>query len=158
MLEIKIKRTDAPPAGLSSAAWALLREMLADRGYPDPPQIAKNRWGKPYFPGHSIHFNLSHTQGALAVAISDAPVGIDLQSVRPISPAVAARFLGTDSTDPALLTRKWAEYESYGKFLGCGIPITLPDQPHALQSLDLGGLMLAVCTREQEACCPMWVD
>lgn len=164
MLEVRLRRTDGLPSGQSEAAWTLLREMLAGHEYaglPESlPEIRKNRRGKPYFEGNPVFFNLSHTKGAVAAAISDREIGIDIQAVRPISPKVAARFLHVRAgcSDPALLTRMWAEYESYAKFLGCGIPITLPDRPHAVRSFDLGGLMLAVCAPDPFDCMPVWAD
>lgn len=158
MLEVRLRRIDGSPAQQSAAAWALLRETLVGLGYGDLPEIVRNRWGKPCFAGNPVYFNLSHTQGAAAVAVCDREVGIDIQTVCRISPRVAERWLHTDETDPAVLTRMWAEYESYGKFLGCGIPITLPDRPHAVQTFDLGGILLAVCTPDGSACQPRWVD
>ena len=42
--------------------------------------------GKPYFPEHpDVHFNLSHTAGAVLVGLSDRPVGVDIEHIRPVS-------------------------------------------------------------------------
>ncbi len=158
MIELYLRKTDAAkPSEQSAAVWGLLRELLFKRGFGEIPEILRNRYGKPYFKGNPIYFSLSHTAGAVAAAISDREIGVDLQIVRPISRRVAERFLATDSTDPRDLTRRWVEFESYGKFLGCGIPITLPDRPHVFSVYEIGELMLAVCSETESAPEPIWV-
>jgi 4'-phosphopantetheinyl transferase len=50
-------------------------------------------WGKPYAPGlPGCHFSISHTRGALAVCLSDAAVGVDIERLREADAAVAERF------------------------------------------------------------------
>ena len=45
--------------------------------------IDKTRYGKPYLMGYqSFHFNISHTQNAIVVAISNTTVGIDIEKIR----------------------------------------------------------------------------
>ena len=49
-----------------------------------PPQEVRftlSENGKPQFPG--IHFNLSHSGGVLCLAFHDAPVGVDIERIRP---------------------------------------------------------------------------
>lgn len=158
MIELYLKRTDAAgPWSQSAAVWELLRELLAAKGFERMPEVVKNTAGKPYFKGNPIYFSLSHTAGAVAVVISDSEIGVDLQIVRPISRRVAERYLATDSDNPRELTRRWVEFESYGKFLGCGIPITLPDRPHVFSFYEIGELMLAVCSETENATEPIWL-
>lgn len=158
MIEIYLKKTDsAAPSAQSAAVWGLLRELLLERGFAEMPEVVKNQWKKPYFKGNPIYFSLSHTTGAIAVALSDREIGVDLQIVRPISPGVAKRWLAADSTDPRELTRKWVELESYGKYLGCGIPVIEPDRPHVLTVYEIGELMLGVCSEAESAPEPKWV-
>lgn len=67
-----------------SDAWALLRDALSQHGYPTLPRVARTERGKPYFPDlPALHFNLSHTQGFSLCALSDAPVGVDIEVLRP---------------------------------------------------------------------------
>lgn len=48
-------------------------------------QIEISAAGKPWLPEHSaVKFNLSHSQGALAIAISRHEVGIDIEKIRPM--------------------------------------------------------------------------
>ena len=46
---------------------------------PDTKNLPRDKNGKP-LPIDDKHFNISHSGGFIAIAISDQPVGIDLQS------------------------------------------------------------------------------
>ena len=76
-----------------------------------------------------IHFNLSHS-GTLAVcAISDQPVGVDVEALQSADPDIAAmcfqsreREWMNRSNDPIrAFTRLWTRKESYLKLLGTGL-------------------------------------
>lgn len=147
MIEIYLKNSDASGIGLSAQAHRLLCELMRARGYTDMPKIIKNTYGKPYFENNELYFSISHTRGAIAIGLSEREIGIDLQEIRKISPAVMRRYLHSDASDPRECTRLWAEYEAYGKYLGCGIPI--PDgsaAKHTTASYDIDGYVLSVCS------------
>lgn len=61
-------------------AYSLLNKMLLAESITSY-EISKNENGKPYIKDCPIHFNISHTQGLCAVAISNAPVGIDCEKI-----------------------------------------------------------------------------
>ena len=65
-------------------AYLLLKQGLREEyGIMDNPVFEYNEHGKPFIVGHpEIFFNLSHCKEAVACAISDQPVGIDVESVR----------------------------------------------------------------------------
>ena len=85
--------------------------------------------GKPYLPHHpDIHFNLSHS-GAIAVcAVSDRPVGVDVEMLRSANWKVIRRFFHPkeilwleSSSDPDRdFTRLWTHKESFLKMTGTG--------------------------------------
>ncbi len=86
--------------------------------------------GKPYLPDHpDIHFNISHCEKGCVCGISNKPIGVDIQDIRPISQAVVERCCATreqelirQATDPAdAFCRIWAMKESYLKMIGTGI-------------------------------------
>ena len=53
-------------------------------GWDRLPELAREERGKPYFPGApQYHFNLSHSGPFALCALSDRPVGVDIQVVRP---------------------------------------------------------------------------
>ena len=62
------------------------------------PRIAVNEYGKPYIADCGLYFNLSHSDGSVAVCISDeGEVGVDIQSE--IDPERAKRLEGRFFTD-----------------------------------------------------------
>lgn len=48
--------------------------------------------GKPYIKDSNIHFNFSHSDGKALCAVSSEAVGCDVQSVRPFSSRISARY------------------------------------------------------------------
>ncbi len=88
--------------------------------------------GKPYFSNRpDIYFNLSHSGGIAFCAISDVPVGCDIQAVGKSRSAIAERYFhpdeaarlaslqGAERTE--LFYKLWALKESYVKMMGGGI-------------------------------------
>lgn len=63
-----------------SLAYCLLDKMLKDEGLLEY-EILRTENGKPYIEGNALHFNISHTDGLVAVCVSDCPVGIDCERV-----------------------------------------------------------------------------
>jgi len=62
-------------------------------------EFAANEYGKPFLANAPhIHYNISHAGSYVAFAISDAPVGIDIESVKPVDLKIAERFFTLDET------------------------------------------------------------
>ena len=108
-----------------TAAHGLLEQVL---GAP-MTAISYDKAGKPRLPG-GPEFSLSHTKGAVAVAVDDAPVEVDVECVRPVAPGLPRRVLG--EAEYAWYERRgetaedfftlWTLKESYYKALGTGLP------------------------------------
>jgi len=87
-----------------------------------------NQFGKPSIEGAS-EFSISHCKTAIAVAIHDTPIGIDVESIRRVEPSLIERTMNADeqaqiaaASDPQrAFTRLWTMKEAYLKFLGTGI-------------------------------------
>ncbi|MEO9529231.1 4'-phosphopantetheinyl transferase superfamily protein [Roseibium sp.] len=63
-------------------AHALLHHALGRHGVV-AREFALNDYGKPFLPGTSIRFNVSHTEGLAAVAIArEIEIGVDVELVR----------------------------------------------------------------------------
>ncbi len=74
--------------------------------------------GKPYLSDHSLEFNISHSYGKVVLAISDKPVGVDIEHTdRSVPEIVCRRFF--DKTEATV--EEWTKFESYSKLLGDGI-------------------------------------
>ena len=105
---------------LCHALWELYR-------WRELPEIAVTSLGKPYFPGFpDIHFNLSHTAGAVLVALSDRPVGVDIERIRPVSQR-AMRRLADVSTEQAFF-QSWVRREARAKRSGAGVGTMLSSE------------------------------
>ena len=101
-------------------------------GWDRLPEMAREERGKPYFPGApQYHFNLSHSGPFALCALSDRPVGVDIQVVRPAwSPKLVDRsctpeersWLAALGDRPEDFAALWACKESVGKESGYGIP------------------------------------
>jgi len=123
-------------------ARATLRQLLAVYIQTLPPReicIAITEQGKPYLPDHpALKFNLSHSHGALAIAISYLDVGIDIEKIRPVpdwrelardllAATEAATIAGLCEAErgPAFL-RGFTAREAYLKANGTGFSGNLP--------------------------------
>ena len=66
-------------------AHGLLAELLkSEYGLSPPPPVERDENGKPFFPGHrGLYFNLSHSGGLALCGAGAAPLGVDLEILRP---------------------------------------------------------------------------
>ena len=56
-------------------------------------EFCYNEYGKPYLLNYpDVHFNISHSGEYVVCAVSDMPVGIDIQKISEYNPAVAKRI------------------------------------------------------------------
>lgn len=65
-------------------SYVMLKELLKEYyGIEDNPLFSYNEHEKPSLKDYSqIQFNISHCHSAIAVAVSDKPIGIDIESIR----------------------------------------------------------------------------
>ena len=113
---------------LCIAAYRLLmRALRLEYGIVEAPEFIHDNNGKPFLKGHpEIHFSLSHCHEAVACALSDRPVGIDIETTGHYSIEVARRVMNDDeilqiesSTQPeATFTHLWTMKESLFKLTG----------------------------------------
>ena len=102
-------------------AYGLLRLLLYEKfGWRTLPRIAFLEYGKPWFPDYPrVQFNLSHTAGAVMVGLSEQPVGVDIEKIRPVSSRMMQRTFGTESQSEFF--RRWVLLEAAGKRSGQGL-------------------------------------
>lgn len=98
----------------------------------NPPIWELAEHGKPFLTNYDgIHFNISHCREAIVTAISNNPVGIDVEGRRRFSDGLLQRAFNDeeqgkvkDSVDPEMeFARIWTRKESYFKYTGTGILI-----------------------------------
>lgn len=111
-------------------AYLLLRMALWEcQHWRELPEIALTAFGKPYFPScPQVHFNLSHTRGAVLVGLSSDPVGVDIERIRPISRRFMQRMGHTDGEEAFF--KSWVRREARAKRSGDGIGTVMrPETP-----------------------------
>ena len=60
----------------------LLNKIFEKKGLPVPVKVEKNRYGKPFLKEYPrLHFNGSHSGDYLVCAMSQNPVGVDVQRI-----------------------------------------------------------------------------
>lgn len=137
-----------------NAAWFLLDQLLQKEWnlLPENLTVIRTDLGKPVFAEGFPHFSLSHSSGYAAAVLSDRPVGIDLEKIRPISDRIVQRYL---YLHPMLIPvlpgmagniLAWTRLESYGKLTGRGFlekEFLIPCQFSSYY--DIPGQILTVC-------------
>ncbi|MDR1589595.1 MAG: 4'-phosphopantetheinyl transferase superfamily protein [Oscillospiraceae bacterium] len=124
-------------------------------------KIMTTERGKPYLAGFpDFHFNISHTGRFVACAFSDAPVGIDIETIRPSDMRIAERFFADKEREyileqpsgPARLEafyRVWTMKEAYIKREGSGLGTPLP----SFDVFGVEGVRFSELLRSGEAIC-----
>ena len=86
----RIGRQDPQHRRQTVCADALARLMLAGPGATAPQALrfACSASGRPSCPVLPLSFSLSHSGGYAACAVSARPVGVDLEEIRPLRPAL----------------------------------------------------------------------
>lgn len=105
------------------SAWNLLHQILLANGLPIG-DVAFTVTGKPFIPDSDFHFSLSHSHGICAVAISDHPVGVDVEQIGTIYPPNMIKRSLTDAEKAVFngdFTRLWCRKEAVAKMTGDGI-------------------------------------
>ncbi len=132
-----LKKSDINDRKRSLAGDILVRKYLSKlyNIKEENIEIKKGAHGKPYVLNLPAHFNISHSGDYTAVAISDRPIGIDIEVIKDFSAILAKKLFNEDELkyiSGASTTRKkslmqksffeiWTAKEAYLKYLGTGI-------------------------------------
>ena len=100
------------------------------------PIFLYNDYGAPYIEG-GPHFSISHCKRGIAVAVSENPIGIDIESIRSFKPELMRKTMNEDEqlriTSSAIpeveFIRFWTQKEALLKLQGTGI---ISDLHHVL--------------------------
>ena len=109
------------------AAYLLLQQALRlEYGITGALRLQYNEHGKPYLEG-GPYFSISHCKAGIAVAIDDAPIGIDIETIRHANEDLVERTmnekerLGIKELGMREFTRLWTQKEAIVKAEGTGI-------------------------------------
>ena len=125
---LRFKHTFGRFACLKS--YLMLAELLRSEFGIEEFRMETGEHGKPFLAGHpEIHFNISHCQKAIAVVVSDQPVGIDVESFRHFNDGLLDKSMNPQEKADILSAQepevKFASYwtckEAVFKMQGTGI-------------------------------------
>ena len=102
-------------------AYMILQLALWERHrWKELPEVALTAMGKPYFPDYpSVHFNISHTNGAVLVGLGDQDIGVDIERIRPVSQRSMQRLAGVVTEKEFF--QSWVRREARSKRGGSGV-------------------------------------
>lgn len=114
------------------AEWSRLHQLPINQ----QPIFLYNDYGAPYIEG-GPHFSISHCKRGIAVAVSQNPIGIDIESIRSFKPELMSKTMNEDEqlriTSSAIpeveFIRFWTQKEALLKLQGTGI---ISDLHHVL--------------------------
>lgn len=122
---------------LSLGVGVLLHKALTEMGVEEPDEVCMNEFEKPFYKEYpEIHFSLSHSGVMAMCAISDRPVGCDVEKIRERDLDIAKRFFTseeydliksqkTDELQTKMFFRIWTLKESFVKCIGTGLSTPL---------------------------------
>jgi 4'-phosphopantetheinyl transferase len=114
------------------AEWSRVHQLPINQ----QPIFLYNYYGAPYIEG-GPHFSISHCKRGIAVAVSENPIGIDIEAIRTFSPELMRKTMNEDEqlriTSSAIpeveFIRFWTQKEALLKLQGTGI---ISDLHHVL--------------------------
>lgn len=114
------------------AEWSRVHQLPINQ----QPIFLYNDYGAPYIEG-GPYFSISHCKTGIAVAVSQNPVGIDIESIRSFKPELMRKTMNEDEqlriTSSAIpeveFIRFWTQKEALLKLQGTGI---ISDLHHVL--------------------------
>lgn len=117
-------------------SYLMLAELLHENFGLESFEISAGEHGKPYLAEHpDIHFSISHCRSGIAVAVSNHPIGIDIESFRKVSPSLIDRCMNAQEKASILASDNmekefsiyWTRKEAVFKLLGTGITDNIRD-------------------------------
>lgn len=92
------------------------------------PEFLYNDYGQPCL-ADGPYFSISHSKNAIAVCVDDTPVGVDVESVRPLRRELVAKtmsareqsLIAASVSQEWAFTRLWTQKEALLKLRGTGI-------------------------------------
>ena len=140
-------------------AKLLLRAVLCDRlsveNFELRFSIKEN--GKPYLASHpNRYFSISHTDGLVAVALSDGQVGIDAEKLKSADLKLCKRFFSKSEQDYIIMNKSgadqrffevWTQREAYAKHTGLGLSVSFnrPIDKELCKTFSIDEYIVTVC-------------
>ena len=144
-------------------AHGLLEEMLFKRGIFKPYFMGEGKHGKPFLLEHpQIQFNISHCKNAVLCGIGSKPLGVDVETIRPMRERVLRRVLTASEQQEILQSESPELYffavldtkKSFVKALGVGISYPMQTLAFSLREPLCNGRNAVPCTawKRRDSC------
>ena len=111
-------------------SYEMLTALLASTPYTLhlTPSFLYNEYGAPYLE-NGPYFSISHCKQGIAVAVSETPIGIDIETIRPLNEGLVRKTMNdveqthifSSSHPETEFIRLWTQKEAYVKMQGTGI-------------------------------------
>ena len=112
-------------------SYELLTQLLVKWGGDNVdkmPEFVYNEHGAPYL-AVGPYFSISHCKQGIAVAVSETPIGIDIETIRPLNEGLVRKTMNdveqthifSSSHPETEFIRLWTQKEAYVKMQGTGI-------------------------------------
>lgn len=112
-------------------SYELLTQLLVKWGGDNVdkmPEFVYNEHGAPYL-AVGPYFSISHCKQGIAVAVSETPIGIDIEMIRPLNEGLVRKTMNdveqthifSSSHPETEFIRLWTQKEAYVKMQGTGI-------------------------------------
>ena len=149
MMDVYVFGAECAKGEEHDCAYRLLALALKQvYGIDEMPTIEREKGGKPYFPQRKdICFNLSHSHGAAVCAVHHAPIGVDIERLRPAPKRLASGM--DDLTFFRLWTAKEASVKREGKGIAALLRDVTPDAPCQTEEEFMPGWIVTVCPSEK---------
>lgn len=148
----------------------LARVLEIEYGISPLPTLARTELGKPYFPAlPQIQFSISHSKSLILCALSERPVGVDIEDIRPrrdplpryaLTKEEFSRYQAMGGDWPAFYAL-WTRKEAWCKYTGQGLKHLWGQTPP--EDLHYGtytgeGWRAAVCGEEKAPGEIIWLE
>ena len=125
----------------SLAAECLVYQLLEKEFGVTDAKLHSSQNGAPYLTGCNLHVSISHSDDWVACAVSDGPVGIDIERIRPVKPNLFDHVCTKEEMEYLLAGENrlhrffeiWTAKEAYYKKCGTGITNLKQVNTRALQ-------------------------
>ena len=140
-------------------SYEMLLQLLASAPYTlhSTPTFLYNEYGAPSIK-NGPYFSISHCKSGIAVAVSKQPIGIDIETVRPLKVDLVKKTMNPleqeviffDTQPDWAFTRLWTQKEAFLKMKGTGI---ISDLHTALASSNDAEFIQIDCHSHNYTCC-----
>ena len=119
--EMRSKRKGRSPQRGSAFGQSLLEYAVRDTWNMELPELTPPGSGKPLFVGQqNKHFSVSHSKTHVLVALSDVPVGVDVETRRQVSEQSMKLIMDGNELESFDFFDLWCLRESVYKLNGAG--------------------------------------